>query len=141
MIAGPLEAYFNTLDSGDFDSCAACFAEDAVYLHPPGDRRQEDRLFALRGRREIRAWLEKRGKRDSYHHIVFAAQTASSFFAEGRAGGAGLEPATFACHAIVDKQGKIERYIAFVEYPDRQGAVDAELPEEYRAFARKTAAD
>ncbi len=116
--------YLAALDAGDSTACAACFAEDAIYLHPSSNRQTDDRLFALRGRAQIRAWLDRRGRNSTYHRVVFAAMQGTSVFVEGRAGGADLRAATFAAHAILDKNGLIKRYIAFVEYPDKDAVAD-----------------
>ena len=58
----PIVKYFAALDAGDFDACAACFAEDAVYMHPPFRPEKDNRMFARVGRAAIRQWLDERGR-------------------------------------------------------------------------------
>lgn len=123
----PLKGYFTALDAGDFEACAACFAEDAVYLHPPSNREVDNKIFARQGRESIREWLRQRGKRPHHHRILFAAVNGSSCFVEGRGGGGGVHLHAFASHAILDDNGLIKRYIAFVEYPDKDDVVDASI--------------
>ena len=98
-----------------------------LFCITPSNRQADDRLFALRGRAQIRAWLDRRGRNNTYHRVVCAAVEGSSVFVEGRAGGADLRAATFAAHAILDENGLIKRYIAFVEYPDKDAVADERI--------------
>ena len=120
----PIVKYFAALDAGDFDACAACFAEDAVYMHPPFHPEKDNRIFARVGRANIRKWLDERGKMPHHHRLLFAAKNGSSYFVEGRGGGGGIPLHPFCSHAIVDENGLIKRYVAFMEYPDKDELVD-----------------
>ena len=123
----PLKPYFDALDVGDVEALAECFAEDGVYIHPPWDPAKQNRLFAVAGKAALRDYFAKRGKQPQHHRILFAAVNGSSCFIEGRGGGEGVRLHAFVSHAIFDGEGKIKRYVAFLEYPDREELVDSSI--------------
>lgn len=123
----PLKPYFDALDAGDAEALADCFAEDAVYIHPPWDPAKQNRLFAVSGKPALREYFHKRGKQPQQHRILSAAVNGSSCFIEGRGGGNGVRLHAFVSHAVFDGEGKIKRYVAFLEYPDREELVDSSI--------------
>ena len=123
----PLKPYFDALDKGDPEALVGCFADDAVYIHPPWDPRQQNHLFAVSGKPALLEYFRRRGKQPQHHRILFAAINGSSCFVEGRGGGGGVFLHDFVSHAIFDEQGKIKRYVAFLEYPDPGELVDASI--------------
>lgn len=123
----PLKPYFDALDAGDAEALAGCFADDAVYIHPPWDPAGDNHLFAISGKPALREYFMKRGKQPQHHRILFAAVSGRSCFVEGRGGGDGVRLHVFASHAMFDADGKIRRYVAFLEYPDPEELVESSI--------------
>lgn len=108
----PLDAYYAALDAGDVEATLACFTDDAVYVRPslaaPG-------LELVRGREELRAFFEARGKRDHRHFVRACSVDERRCFVEGVAGLEGEPPThAFLVHATVEDDGRISRYFALM---------------------------
>ena len=82
-----MKQYFACMDSADFVTSAAMFADDAVYIRPPYVRGQA--AFASSGTERIEGlpaigeFWEHRGKRNTHHVIKIEGISGSEWFAEG----------------------------------------------------------
>jgi ketosteroid isomerase-like protein len=111
----PLDAYYTALDAGDVEATLACFTDDAVYIRPALDG---PGLELARGRAELRAFFEWRGKRDYRHYIRASAVEGESCLVEGVAGLDAKRPThAFLAHATIDHDGRISRYFALMAEP------------------------
>jgi ketosteroid isomerase-like protein len=112
-VASPLDAYYKALDGGDVEGTLATFSDDAVYVRPslevPGT------LELVRGRDELRAFFERRGKQPYRHRVRSCAVEAARCFVEGEAGIDGEPPThVFLVAATLDAEGRIARYFALM---------------------------
>ena len=121
----PLDAYFRLLDDGEFDACAALFAEDALYIRP--GKLTADSLVVTKGRPAILEFFRKRGKLPHRHRILKAVSDGNSCFVEGRGGGNEGGPFAplhaFMSHGTFNADGLITRYFAVLTMPDEGGHI------------------
>lgn len=111
-----LARYFGELDTGDFAAAAECFSADVLYSHPPykhtdndGDQRVE-----FRGRAELTAAFQARGRQSFAHDILVCIQRGRHGMLEGAVrdlpgGGDG----SFISTVSLDDDGRIARYLSF----------------------------
>jgi ketosteroid isomerase-like protein len=111
-----MKIYFACMDSADFETAAALFAADAVYLRPPFVPGQA--AFATSGTQRIEGlpaisefWAQ-RGKRNTHHVINVDSVTDREWFAEGSVTVDGSETRMFLSHVTFNDEGKIERFVA-----------------------------
>lgn len=99
---GLLKRYFDALDAADFETAAAQFADDVVYIHPPmyGDESRIDGRDALR-----RYFTDTRGKTDSLHHLDRSFETDDGAAVVGH-----VTPR--------DADTVLERFVSFAEVED-----------------------
>jgi len=125
----PVERYLGFLDAGDFQSAAAVFTTDAIYVRPRFQPAEDGRppnfgsLILVRGREGILASFRQRGKQTYRHVIVATASIGNRCFVEMTLGayGSGLESL-----AVAELEGAlIKRYVALAAPVDQQ--VSAEL--------------
>lgn len=121
----PLSAYYRLLDDGEFEACAALFAEDALYIRPA--RLTADSLVVTKGRPAILEFFRKRGKLPHRHRILHAVCDGASCFVEGRGGGNHGGPFAplhaFMANCSIDADGLIGRYFAVLTMPDENGEI------------------
>ncbi|HUF98788.1 MAG TPA: nuclear transport factor 2 family protein [Ilumatobacter sp.] len=115
-LADIVDRYFHALDEADFSGAADCFSEDVLYSHPPyrhtgidGHDRVE-----FRGRSQLLAAFEQRGRTSFDHHVFVYAQHGSHGLIEGRVDGlpAGIF-GSFISSVSLDVTGRIRRYVSF----------------------------
>lgn len=111
-----MKQYFACMDSADFATAAAMFAEDAVYLRPPYVPGQA--AFATSGTERIEGlpaiseFWERRGKRNTHHVIKIESISGSEWFAEGEVSVDGSETRMFLSHVTFNDKGQIQRFVA-----------------------------
>jgi ketosteroid isomerase-like protein len=123
-VASPLDAYYTALDAGDVEGTLATFTDDAVYVRPsletPGT------LEFVRGRDELRAFFERRGKQPYRHFVRSCVFADGACFVEGDAGMQGERPThVFLVNATLAGDARIARYFALM----------AEAPADLETFA------
>jgi ketosteroid isomerase-like protein len=79
--ASPLDPYFEAIDSGDVERTTAAFSEDALYVRP--SLRVPGTLDVARGRYELRAFFQARGKKPFRHVVRTFAVDGAECYAEG----------------------------------------------------------
>jgi ketosteroid isomerase-like protein len=112
-VASPLDVYYTALDDGDIEGTLATLTDDAVYVRPslevPGT------LEFVRGRDELRAFFERRGKQPYRHLVRSCAFEGGRCFVEGDAGMEGEPPThVFLVAATLAPDGRIARYFALM---------------------------
>ena len=114
-----LGAYFQELESGDFDAAKSYFSDDCLYSHPPythGSPRVE-----FRGHAELLAGFERRGKQPKQHFVPVAIQRGPHLMVEGYVWLDGSTPdggtESFISSATLDADGRVRRYLAYVCEP------------------------
>ena len=111
-----MKQYFACMDSADFVTAAAMFAEDAVYLRPPYVPGQA--AFASSGTERIEGlpaisgFWERRGKRNTRHVIKIESISGAEWFAEGEVSVDDSEPRMFLSHVTFNDKGQIQRFVA-----------------------------
>jgi hypothetical protein len=111
-----MKQYFACMDSADFVTSAAMFADDAVYLRPPYVAGQA--AFASSGTERIEGlpaiskFWEQRGKRGTHHVIKIESTSGSEWFAEGEVSVDDSETRMFLTHVTFSDKGQIERFVA-----------------------------
>jgi ketosteroid isomerase-like protein len=122
--ATPLDAYYTALDDGDIEATLATFTDDAVYVRPSLD--VPGTLEFVRGRDELRAFFQRRGKQPYRHRVRSCAVEGGRCFVEGDAGREGERPThVFLVAATLAPGGRIARYFALM----------AEAPADLETFA------
>jgi len=115
-MSATMKQYFACMDSADFVTSAAMFADDAVYLRPPYVPGQA--AFASSGTQRIEGlpaisqFWANRGKRDTHHVIKIESITGNEWFAEGEVSVDDSETRMFLTHVTFNDQGQIERFVA-----------------------------
>ena len=111
-----MKQYFACMDSADFVTSAAMFADDAVYIRPPYVPGQA--AFASSGTERIEGlaaisefWAQ-RGKRNTRHAIKVEGISGNEWFAEGEVSVDDSETRMFLTHVTFNEQGQIERFVA-----------------------------
>jgi SnoaL-like domain len=111
-----MKQYFACMDSADFVTSAAMFADDAVYIRPPYVPGQA--AFASSGTERIEGlpaisefWAQ-RGKRNTHHVIKVEGISGNEWFAEGEVSVDDSETRMFLTHVTFSDQGQIERFVA-----------------------------
>ena len=111
-----MKQYFACMDSADFVTSAAMFADDAVYIRPPYVRGQA--AFASSGTERIEGlpaisefWAH-RGKRNTHHVIKTEGISGNEWFAEGEVSVDDSETRLFLTHVTFNGKGQIERFVA-----------------------------
>jgi ketosteroid isomerase-like protein len=121
-VTSPLDTYYTALDDGDIEKTVASFTDDAVYVRPVLGG---SGLEFVRGRDELRAFFERRGKQPYRHRVRSCAVARERCFVEGDAGIEGEPPThVFLVSATLDADGRIARYFALM----------AEAPPDLEAF-------
>ena len=111
-----MKQYFACMDSADFVTAAAMFADDAVYLRPPYVPGQA--AFAssgterIEGRPAISEFWDRRGKRNKHHVIKIEGVSGTEWFAEGEVSVDDSETRMFLAHVTFNDEGQIERFVA-----------------------------
>jgi hypothetical protein len=111
-----MKQYFACMDSADFVTSAALFADDAVYIRPPYVPGQA--AFASSGTQSIEGLLaigkfwEQRGKRNTHHVIKTEGISGNEWFAEGEVSVDDSETRLFLTHVTFNGKGQIERFVA-----------------------------
>jgi hypothetical protein len=111
-----MKLYFACMDSGDFNTAATLFADDAEYLRPPFVPGQA--AFAgsgtqrIAGLNAIKAFWALRGKRNTNHVIEVESVTQQEWFAEGSVSVDASEPRLFLSHVRFSGENKILRFVA-----------------------------
>jgi hypothetical protein len=111
-----MKQYFGCMDSADFVTSAAMFAEDAVYLRPPYVPGQA--AFATSGTERVEGlpaisqFWANRGKRNTHHVIVTESITGNEWFAEGEVSVDDSETRLFLSHVTFNDEGLIQRFVA-----------------------------
>ena len=110
-----MKQYFACMDSADFVTAAAMFADDAVYLRPPYVPGQA--AFATSGTQRIEGlpaiseFWERRGKHNVHHVIKIESISGSEWFAEGEVT-VDSETRIFLSHVTFNDNGQIQRFVA-----------------------------
>jgi hypothetical protein len=111
-----MKQYFACMDSADFVTSAAMFADDAVYIRPPYVPGQA--AFASSGTERIEGlpaisefWAQ-RGKRNTHHVIKIEGISGNEWFAEGEVSVDDSETRMFLTHVTFNDQGQIKRFVA-----------------------------
>ena len=111
-----MKQYFACMDSADFVTSAALFADDAVYIRPPYVPGQA--AFASSGTQSIEGlpaistfWVQ-RGKRNTHHVIKIEGSSGNEWFAEGEVSVDDSETRLFLTHVTFNDKGQIERFVA-----------------------------
>lgn len=111
-----LDHYFEELESGQFEEAADCFSADVLYSHPPYRHTgiEDDRRIDFRGRDELLAGFNARGKSSFKHQITACLQRGPHCLLEGvvndlPGGGTG----GFISSLSLDSGGRIGRYVSF----------------------------
>jgi hypothetical protein len=111
-----VDRYFEGLRAGDFETAARCFSKDVVYCHPPytrGGMKGSGRIW-FRGRAELHAAFEKRGRTSYRHQVTVLIQRGPNSLFEVRTPGDGGEDLGFGVSSLsLDEQGLMRRYVAF----------------------------
>jgi len=111
-----MKRYFACMDSADFVTSAAMFADDAVYIRPPYVPGQA--AFASSGTERIEGlpaiseFWARRGKRNTHHVIKIDGISGNEWFAEGEVSVDDSEARMFLTHVTFNDQGQIERFVA-----------------------------
>ena len=114
-----MKQYFACVDSADFVTAAAMFADDAVYLRSPYVPGQA--AFATSGtqRIEVQAvtseFWERRGKHKTHHVIKIESISGSEWFAEGEVTVDDSGTRMFLSHVTFNDNGQIQRFAALRE--------------------------
>lgn len=109
--------YFDRLEAGHFEAAAECFSQDVFYSHPPyrweppGSPRHE-----ARGRAELHALFELRGKRNS-HHEYKGYVIGERCFLSGTSATPDGPGASFMSEFSIDANGLIDYYVAYMSVP------------------------
>jgi ketosteroid isomerase-like protein len=124
--------YFAALERYDLDAAAACFAEDAVYHHPPyrfpGHEEDATQWHRAVGRENIKRLWEFRGPQDSVHHVTGFARNGNLCFNEGwSAHGGNTEAVSYVSVFRVSDDGLIAEYQTYTHFP-RRPLLGAETP-------------
>jgi hypothetical protein len=111
-----MKQYFACMDSADFVTSAAMFADYAVYIRPPYVPGQA--AFASSGTERIEGlpaisefWAQ-RGKRNTRHVIKIEGISGDEWFAEGEVSVDDSETRMFLTHVTFNDEGQIERFVA-----------------------------
>lgn len=111
-----VDRYFEGLRAGEFETAAGCFSEDVVYCHPPytgGGLKGSGRVW-FRGRGELQAAFERRGRTSYRHRVPVLIQRGPNCLFEVHTPGDGGEDLGFGVSSLsLDDQGLIRRYVAF----------------------------
>ena len=111
-----MKLYFACMDSADFDTSAAMFTDDAVYLRPPYVAGET--AFASSGTQRIEGlqaisdFWQQRGKRATHHVIQIESITDNEWFAEGTVTVDDSDERLFLAHVTFNDQGQIQRFVA-----------------------------
>jgi hypothetical protein len=111
-----MKQYFACMDSADFATAAAMFADDAVYLRPPYVPGQA--AFASSGTERIEGltaiseFWNRRGKRNTHHVIQIESISDGEWFAEGEVSVDDSETRLFLAHVTFNDKGQIHRFVA-----------------------------
>jgi Nuclear transport factor 2 (NTF2) domain len=111
-----MKQYFACMDSADFVTSAAMFADDAVYIRPPYVPGQA--AFASSGTENIEGlpaiikFWDQRGKRNTHHVIKVEGISGNEWFAEGDVSVDDSETRLFLTHVTFNDKGQIERFVA-----------------------------
>ena len=104
-----LDRYFEHLQEARFRAAAECFSEDCLYLHPPYSSGTPRAMF--RGRDELTAGFEMRGRRTWEHKIVSCIQRGTECLLEGAVPGV-PGGGSFLSSLSLDREGLIKRYFS-----------------------------
>ena len=111
-----LHRYFDALDAGRFTDAAACFSTDVLYSHPPYKHTGidgSDRI-EFRGRDELLAAFEARGRASFDHDIVACIQRGPHCLLEGVVRGLPDDgTGSFISSLSLAGDGTIRRYVSF----------------------------
>ena len=114
--ADVLARYFEALDRGAFDEAADQFSPDVVYSHPPYRHTgidSNDRVV-FRGRDELRAAFNARGRQSFDHRVVTIGQRGPHALLEGVVEGLpGGGSGSFISSLTLDSDGRMQRYVSF----------------------------
>lgn len=112
-----IHRYFELLEAGHFEAATECFSPDVFYSHPPyrweppGSLRHE-----ARGRAELLALFQRRGKRPTRHQYQGYVIGERCFLS-----GTSVTPdgpgASFMSEFTVDAEGLIDYYAAYMSVP------------------------
>lgn len=108
--------YFRCMDTADFDTSAALFSDDAVYIRPPyvpGEGAFDSSgTTSMEGLEAIRAFWRARGKRNTRHVLQTQGVTGREWFAEGEVTVDDTETRMFLSHVTFDEDNRITRFVA-----------------------------
>src|ERR1700712_58385 len=111
-----MKQYFRCMDTADFETSAAMFADDAVYVRPPYTPGQgafdSSGPTQFEGLAAIREFWRQRGRRNTRHVIGVESATDREWFAEGQVSVDDGDPRLFLSHVTFDDSGKIQRFVA-----------------------------
>ncbi len=111
-----LRRYFDALDTGAFEEAADQFSIDVVYSHPPYRHTGIDgnERVVFRGRDQLLAAFEARGKQNFDHRVLAIAQRGRHCLLEGVVEGLPDDRnGSFISSLTLDDDGLIERYVSF----------------------------
>lgn len=113
-----IRRYFDALECFDVDEVLECFTPDALYSHPPyrtegpGAPRHESR-----GLDELRALMERRGKRSVIHDIDVVASNGDEAFAGGWIRDGDEVVGSWVSRIRFAPDGRMSRYVAYASVP------------------------
>lgn len=124
-IAPALRSYFEALDRYDVEAAVACFTEDVYYSRPPyvhgidsRFNRGEGLRVEVHGRDDLRQLFLDRGPKPNLRHVFLAAATeGNTAFLAGEDLEDDKRLASFLCVAVLERAGRISRYIAYSGVP------------------------
>lgn len=117
---GPAETsivrrYFAAMDSGDLDAALSFFSDDAIYIRSKiaaPDAPKAEGVEEMSGRDAIAAFFALRGKRKTLHAIELEAKVDGHTWLEGRSTAGDNPSRYFLCHAQINDDGLISRFLA-----------------------------
>jgi hypothetical protein len=113
--------YFADLDAGRFAEAAGRFSHDVLYSHPPYRHTGTDdpQRIEFRGRAELHAAFERRGRASFDHEVLVAIQRGPHAMVEGVVRGLpGGGGGSFISSLSLASDGTIRRYVSFYCEPE-----------------------
>jgi hypothetical protein len=114
-----MKLYFHCMDTADFETAKGLFAQDAIYIRSPLGGTPDNPFAAtgvepVEGLPAIEDFWARRGKKPTHHDIQRDAVDGRDWWAEGEAwvGDDDSDRRSFLCHATLDGEGLIKRFIA-----------------------------
>jgi SnoaL-like domain len=118
---GAVHDYFSDLDAGRFAEAAGHFSDDVLYSHPPYRHTGIDdpQRIEFRGRAELQAAFERRGRASFDHEVLVAIQRGPHAMVEGVVRGLpGGGGGSFVSSLSLASDGTIRRYVSFYCEPE-----------------------